>query len=267
MATYWVDFFESLGISDADTDRVTFATNYIDNFVQNGKCTLLVNTGKLQPESLHLDIDIIKKMNVSSVNTFTNRNDLATTRFLPQTQISTTTLTGTSGTANITVNGTAYLATFDTDLSTTAANFVTAHSTALLAAGITVTSGTGTIIFTGDNIGTSFTIGAAVNATGNLAGTTAATQIHKIKPYEFAITSLPITNDTTMAEVLSKYRSTIVDTIANKINADIKTLTDATKNPEFEYFNIVHSIGIVSDGFNTPYLSVITKCRVFDHAA
>lgn len=50
------------------------------------------------------------------------------------------TLSGTSGTANLTINGTAYLATFDTSLTVTAANFVTTHRAALAARGYTVTS-------------------------------------------------------------------------------------------------------------------------------
>ena len=48
------------------------------------------------------------------------------------------TITGTSGTANLTVNGVAYLATFDTDLDETAEDFVASHRAALLLRGITV---------------------------------------------------------------------------------------------------------------------------------
>ena len=42
--------------------------------------------------------------------------------------VKTSTITGTSGTANITINGIAYLATFATSLTVTASNFVTAHA-------------------------------------------------------------------------------------------------------------------------------------------
>lgn len=48
------------------------------------------------------------------------------------------TLSGTSGTANINVNGVNYLATFTTDLFTTAQNWVTANEAALLLLGIRV---------------------------------------------------------------------------------------------------------------------------------
>lgn len=54
--------------------------------------------------------------------------------------IGTITVTGTSGTANYTFNSIDYLATFDADLNTTAANFVTAHAAALLLRGIVISN-------------------------------------------------------------------------------------------------------------------------------
>lgn len=91
-------------------------------------------------------------------------------------RVDTATLTGTSGTANVTVNGVAYLATFDTDLTTTAANFVTTHAAALLLRGIVVTSSTADVILTSSIAGVDF-IGttAVANVSGNLAGSVAAT--------------------------------------------------------------------------------------------
>jgi hypothetical protein len=76
------------------------------------------------------------------------------------------TLTGTSGTANINVNGTNYLATFNTSLSQTATDFVTTHAAAILVNhGVTVTkAGTADLRF---KTATTLTI---TNATGNLAG-------------------------------------------------------------------------------------------------
>jgi hypothetical protein len=84
------------------------------------------------------------------------------------------TLTGTSGTANITVAGTAYLVTFATSLTQTAANFVTTHAAALLLnKGLVVTAASGVITFA--NVSGAFpTVTAAVNATGDLAGTLGA---------------------------------------------------------------------------------------------
>lgn len=81
----------------------------------------------------------------------------------------TITLTGTSGTANIVIDGVNYLATFASDLTTTAANFDTANSTALTALGIEVTNASGvlTIVAPVD----SFPVISVANVSGNLAGT------------------------------------------------------------------------------------------------
>lgn len=84
------------------------------------------------------------------------------------------TLSGTSGTANVTIAGVDYLATFDTDLTTTADNFVTAHAAAILAAtGQVVTANAGVLTFavTAD----SFDEPSIANATGDLAGAVVTT--------------------------------------------------------------------------------------------
>ncbi len=81
----------------------------------------------------------------------------------------TVTLTGTSGTANISVGGTNYLATFTTNLTTSANNFVTSHSATLLALGIVVTANAGVLTFVA--LTTTFPAITITNATGDLAGT------------------------------------------------------------------------------------------------
>lgn len=89
----------------------------------------------------------------------------------------TSTITGTSGTANITINGTAYLATFATDLTTTAANFVTAWAPTILARYgrcVVTSSGAGVIVEAGIP-GLDVTVSAPVNVSGNLAGSVATT--------------------------------------------------------------------------------------------
>ena len=75
------------------------------------------------------------------------------------------TLSGTSGTANITINGTAYLATFATSLTITAAAFVTTHRAALAARGYTVTSNAAEVRVNGSG-----PISIA-NVSGDLTGT------------------------------------------------------------------------------------------------
>lgn len=89
------------------------------------------------------------------------------------------TLTGTSGTANIKVNGINYLTTFNTDLTTTADDFVTTHAAALLVAGVVVTAAAGVITLTADVAGVNFTTSAAVNLTGDLDGTMEQTQSNR----------------------------------------------------------------------------------------
>jgi hypothetical protein len=61
------------------------------------------------------------------------------------------TLTGATGTANITVDGTAYLATFATSLTVTAANWVALHRAALLLRGIRASSAAAVITLTRKN--------------------------------------------------------------------------------------------------------------------
>lgn len=84
----------------------------------------------------------------------------------------TVTLTGTSGTAAITVGGTNYLATFTTNLTTSANNFVTSHAAALLVRGITVTADTGVLTFVAATA--TFPTIARTNLSGDLSGTIAA---------------------------------------------------------------------------------------------
>lgn len=83
------------------------------------------------------------------------------------------TLTGTSGTANINVGGVDYLATFNTNLTTTADDFRVAHAAAILAAtGAVVTDLAGVLTFTDSS--SSFPIITVDNLTGNLSATIGA---------------------------------------------------------------------------------------------
>lgn len=84
----------------------------------------------------------------------------------------TITLTGTSGTANVSVGGVNYLATFATSLTVTATNFVTAHAAAILAdTGLVVTANAGVLTFAGSTVDLPVSI---ANVTTNLAGTVSA---------------------------------------------------------------------------------------------
>ena len=113
-------------------------------------------------------------------------------------QVSTITLTGTSGTANVNVEGTDYLATFNTSLTQTAADFVTAHAATILAAhNITVTSSGAGIILTSNVTGKSFTF-TITNVTTNLAGSVALTTAPAIAIIPNMV--LPYAVDTTGAD-------------------------------------------------------------------
>lgn len=89
------------------------------------------------------------------------------------------TVTGTSGTATISVDGNDYTATFDTDLATTAGNFVTAEAANVLSdTGVTVTNPSGAVLLFVGVDGTAHEVSIA-NATGDLAGTIENTVLAK----------------------------------------------------------------------------------------
>lgn len=90
-------------------------------------------------------------------------------------RISTVAVTGTSGTANINIDGTNYLATFDTDVTTTADDFRVAHAATILAAhGLTVTDNAGTLTFTPTSANAAnASLPTVTNVSGDLGGTVA----------------------------------------------------------------------------------------------
>lgn len=81
----------------------------------------------------------------------------------------TVTLTGTSGTANINIGGTNYLATFTSSLTTSATNFVTSHGATLSALGITVTSSGAVLTIVADT--DTFPAITRANVSGDLSAT------------------------------------------------------------------------------------------------
>jgi hypothetical protein len=95
------------------------------------------------------------------------------------TQVDTLTLTGTSGTAVVgAAGGLSKTATFNSDLTTTASDFVTANAAAYLAEGIVLTSSTADLIFTSSTASATFTSPTIANATGDLAGSVAHTALN-----------------------------------------------------------------------------------------
>ena len=100
-------------------------------------------------------------------------------------QVETVTLSGTSGTATISATGgLTKTVTFDTDLTTTASNFVTTNAADYLAEGVVLTSSGADLIFTAQTSGVEFTQPTIVNATGDLIGTvTASTSNTPVQVY------------------------------------------------------------------------------------
>lgn len=119
---------------------------------------------------------------LSNEEKFYSKNKEVTIRYnsAERVEIDTITLTGTSGTANVTVDTLTKLATFATDLETTAANFVTTHAAAYAARDITLTTAAGgKLVFTGQTAKGAFTgASTCANVSGNLAGTNADTQAY-----------------------------------------------------------------------------------------
>lgn len=90
-------------------------------------------------------------------------------------QKETISLTGTVGTATIVCGALSHVATFATNLTTTAANFVTANAAAYLTAGLVLTSSTNTLIIEASVAGVPFTAPTITNLITDLAGTVAHT--------------------------------------------------------------------------------------------
>jgi hypothetical protein len=80
-------------------------------------------------------------------------------------------LTGTDGRATVSVNGVNAVAVFQTDLATTAANFVSVNASLYDAAGITLTADSATLSFVGQTLGKEFTGDSTItNLEGDLSG-------------------------------------------------------------------------------------------------
>ena len=130
--------------------------------VYNGYWTTIIND---------FDNSTIPAGQLVDLNTSTYVNTVAVK------EVDTVTLTGVSGTANVNINGTDYLATFNTSLTQTAADFVTSHAATIAArwGKLVVTSTGADIIVTAGVAGMPQQDPTVTNVTGNLAGTNANT--------------------------------------------------------------------------------------------
>ena len=136
-----------------------------------GNGVININASIIHPEldqiGLYVEPTSTAGFGTIASNTFTDTN------LTPNTHQETVTLTGTTGTANILIDRFQnYLATFDTSLTTTATNFVTAYGQELaFRFGITVTSLGADLIFTASQAGNIFSVTSTTNVSGDLAGT------------------------------------------------------------------------------------------------
>lgn len=126
-------------------------------------------------------------------------------------------LTGTSGTANIVVNGTNYLATFNSTLIQTAADFVTSHAASILSAkGVTVTnynSPSDQLEFTHP------TDVIQINAS-NLTGDLSATPLESISQRQIADTS-EIENDPGVRYLLVRNKYSYEPNVSSESNTAV----------------------------------------------
>lgn len=120
-------------------------------------------------------------------------------------QVETVTLTGTSGTAEITVaGGLTKTVTFNTSLTQTATDFDSTHSAAYTAEGITVTSSGADIIFTAAVAGVPFDAPVITNLTGDLAGSVVNTTASASKTGDLDFSTLVGNHNTkATAEVIA----------------------------------------------------------------
>lgn len=168
-------------------------------------------------------------------------------------QVETITLTGTSGTANVTgAGGLTSLVTFGSTLTDTAADFVVSHNTAYAAVGIIISSHLDTIIFTAAVAGVAFTAPVITNVTDNLAGTVAHTTPNattglsgSVAHTTASVTSLVFSSnrnlfsEPTIANATGNLAGTVVTTGADGLIAATKeffgTAIEAGMDIYFEY--------------------------------
>lgn len=138
------------------------------------------------------------------------------------------TLTGTSGTANVTgIGGLTKLSTFNASLTQTATDFVTAHAAAYLLKGITLTSSSADLIFTPTLVSDYVADPVITNATGDLAGTV-------FTAYEYATNTSLVEGDfirlgatTTTATALGSNVYKVIAVSGNKVTLD-RAIIEAT---------------------------------------
>lgn len=156
-------------------------------------------------------------------------------------QVQTVTLTGASGTCNITIDGVAYLATFATTITTTNDAFRLSWGAALLLRGYAMT-GTATLIVTATKVGqpaAAITVSAALSGdlTGTVAATVANTAPSALSAGESEDTFLSLYEgaDTVLKQVPLNEKCIICDRLLyENYQTYLETLTTVTANMKLE---------------------------------
>ena len=179
-------------------------------------------------------------------------------------QVDSMTLAGTTGTATVTGAGESDTITWNTDLATTASDFVTANAAAYLAAGVTLTftssgAANGVLVFTAVVGGTAFVspvlsaasddlVGTVVNTTANITGTTLifdTTGDYYVNVFDNSFTNKFPTQRVDASGYRQTYMSEedVVDDVVTKLNS-----TGVSTN-EVESFVVATKTGNSTDGW------------------
>lgn len=189
-----LSWFRSVPITEIASDKAgtLYASRAAFELATNAFFSASVKSTSVDPEGNALSTGtpskIIVELTRPADTTAYTAGDHITAYTAAVKQKETVTLTGTSGTATIAAaGGLTKTATFATDLTTTAANFVTAFAADYLAQGIVVTSSVADLIFEAQTAGVPFTAPTITNATGDLSGTVAHTTANvTLSPLSFA---------------------------------------------------------------------------------
>ncbi len=168
------------------------------------------------------------------------------------------TLTGTSGTANVAaVGGVTKLATFTTDLTTSAKNFVASHAAAYLAAGVVVTNSGAKLVFEPTLLNVAITAPTIANASGTLSGTVAHVNPNNGKLFMIGETSSSFKSAQTMVEISNKLSPLYAKFKGARINqtANVTSLA-STDTATTEYG---HEIALACQNQNVPVDFLITE--------
>ncbi len=152
----------------------------------------------------------------------------------------TITLTGNSGTANITVGKVTRLATYVSSPTQTATNFVTAHKAAYTAVGLNLTSNAANLVWNLINKNTPVYTVQTSTLTGNLAGN----ELRDAKVDLLAATIRKIAADLPAGQQLRKVYFKRLDNITGSNKVTAATFDQITHDSEFE----VLLAGIVAEG-------------------